>query len=471
MDIWTKPCVFLSKTKAEYKMETTEMGNINSKAGDFLKRHRMHPDQVDMDECCRIFLEDMESGLTGHPSSLEMIPTYIETEKEVSTDKPVVVIDAGGTNFRVAVVHFNKDKQAVIENRLLYDMPGIDKEVSKERFFEIMAGYVSDVVGKSPNIGFCFSYPAQIQPNRDGRLIRFSKEIKAPEVQGQLIGENLNAALAAIGVEEPKHIVILNDTVTTLLAGRAASLGPLPRRASGDAGAGKNYDSYVGFILGTGTNCAYIESNKNITKKPDLDPTKSQIINIESGGFGKAPLGSIDIEFDKSTKNPGEHTFEKMISGAYLGPLSLLTIRKAVKENLFNAVTGKKLSGIHELSTKDISDFLNQQKEPANSLAIAVAREDIDLMVELLEKIVERAAKLTAINLSSAALKSGKGRDPNRPVCIVAEGTTFYKLHNLKSQVEHYLKQYLEGQRGIHYEIISVENATLIGAAIAGLTN
>jgi hexokinase len=53
----------------------------------------------------------------------------------------------------------------------------------------------------------------------------------------------------------------------------------------------------------------------------------------------------------------------------------------------------------------------------------------------------------------------------------VAEGTTFYKLHNLKSQVEHYLDSFLKEQKGIHYEIVSVENATLIGAAIAGLTN
>jgi hexokinase len=446
-------------------MEATEVNNISSKACDFLKRHRMHPDQIDMDECCRIFLKDMDGGLAGRPGSLEMIPTYIETEKKVPTDEPVVVMDAGGTNFRVAVVHFNKDKQAVIENRLLYDMPGVEEEVSKERFFEIMADYVSDIVGKSSNIGFCFSYPAQIQPNKDGRLIRFSKEIKAPKVQGQLIGENLNGALAAMGVKEPKHIVILNDTVTTLLAGRAASFG-------------KNYDSFVGFILGTGTNCAYIESNKNITKKPELDPAKSQIVNIESGGFGKAPLGSIDIEFDKSTKNPGEHTFEKMISGAYLGPLSLLTTRKAAQENLFSAITCERLVGLNELTTKDISDFLQKPLNEDNQLSSIMANRHDDLadtdlltLLNLIQSIVERAAKLTAINLSSAALKSGKGRDPNRPVCIVAEGTTFYKLHNLKPQVEHYLTQYLKEQKGIHYEIIAVENATLIGAAIAGLTN
>ncbi|MBC8378945.1 MAG: hypothetical protein H8E62_07210 [Planctomycetes bacterium] len=84
---------------------------------------------------------------------------------------------------------------------------------------------------------------------------------------------------------------------------------------------------------------------------------------------------------------------------------------------------------------------------------------------------MERAAKLAAINLSALALKSGKGSDAACPICIVAEGTTFYHMKNLKSGVESYLKQNLEEKRGVYTEIISVENATLIGAAIAGLTN
>ena len=69
------------------------------------------------------------------------------------------------------------------------------------------------------------------------------------------------------------------------------------------------------------------------------------------------------------------------------------------------------------------------------------------------------------------SIRSARGTDPTRPLCIVAEGTTFYKMKTLKSRVEFYLKQCLEDQRGVYTEIISVENATLLGAAIAGLTN
>ena len=433
-------------------------------ATDFLRKYEMDPDQIDMDQCCNIFLEEMELGLAGKDSSLEMIPTYMETENEVPTEKKVIVMDAGGTNFRVAVIHFNSDKKAIIENFEVFEMPGVEKEVSKKDFFDIMAGYVSDIIDKSANIGFCFSYPAEILPNKDGKLIRFSKEIKAPQVQGQIIGQSLNQSLESKG-KEAKHVVILNDTVTTLLAGRAMSFG-------------KTYDSFIGFILGTGTNCAYIESNKNITKKPALDPEKNQIINIESGGFGKAPLGILDTQYDQTTNNPGIHNFEKMISGAYLGPLIFETIKQFAEDELLTEIACERIENIKELTTKDVNDFLCEPKKGTNILSKILTERsdtqaylDFGLLYDLVDKMVTRSAKLTAINLSSVVLKSGKGQNPDCPVCIVAEGTTFYKLKDFKSKVEKFLNEYLIKQKKRYYEIICVENATLIGAAIAGLTN
>ena len=68
-------------------------------------------------------------------------------------------------------------------------------------------------------------------------------------------------------------------------------------------------------------------------------------------------------------------------------------------------------------------------------------------------------------------MKGQKGENPCAPVCIVAEGTTFYELKSLKSKVEFYLKSYLENKKQRYYELVNIENATLIGAAIAGLTN
>lgn len=433
----------------------------SSKVKDFLKKNGMDPADINIDQVCRVFLEEMAKGLTGAKSSLAMLPTYIETDAEIPPNKPVIVMDAGGTNFRVATVVFADDGKPSIEDFKLFKMPGLAGKISKAEFFNTMAGYMEHVVKKSDRVGFCFSYPIEMSASKDGRVLYFSKEIQAPEVEGQMIGENLNLAISRAGLSGKKKMVLLNDTVATLLAGRAD-----PSRRS--------FDSYIGFVLGAGTNCSYIEQNKNITKAKDLDLTRNQIVNVESGGFGKAPQGAIDKKFDKSLVNPGVNVFEKMISGAYFGSICLCTIQAAAKAKLFSRVVAEKLASIKELSTKQVSDFMYNPQAGDSPLSKAIAgadEQDCVTLYLLIDRMIERAAKLTAINLSSVALASGKGRNPTRPICIVAEGTTFYHLTSLRQRVEYYLKQYLVEKKNVFYQTINIDNATLIGAAIAGLTN
>ena len=437
------------------------MEEVKAKVTDFLNKNEMNPADINMEKTCQIFLQEMERGLAAEPSSLAMLPTYIETEREIPLNKPVIVMDAGGTNFRVATVSFDQDGNSKIENFKLFSMPGVKQQVGKNEFFNAMVGYLDEVVDKSENIGFCFSYPIEIFPNKDGKVLYFSKEIKADEVAGNMIGENLNVAISSSGNAGKKNIILLNDTVATLLAGRADVKG-------------MSFETYIGFILGTGTNCSYIETNKKITKTKDLDLSKSQIVNVESGGFDKAPQGKIDKDFDQSSNSPGMYTFEKMISGAYLGPLCLWAVRAAAEEGLLSKNSAENLKKIKELSTKDLNDFMSYPEAKSGPLSSALqsaGEEGLATAYYLIDRLIERAAKLTAINLSSAAIKSGKGHNPYQPVCIVAEGTTFYHLKSLKQRVEYYLKNYLVNEKGVFYEIINVENATLIGAAIAGLTN
>ena len=306
---------------------------------------------------------------------------------------------------------------------------------------------------ESDRIGFCFSYPTEIFPDKDGRLIQFCKEVQAPEVVGQIIGKSL---LEALGTPE-KKIVLLNDTVATLLAGKSKSFG-------------KTYDSFMGFILGTGTNTCYIEANRNILKKPELDQAGNQIVNVESGNFGKAPRTDLDILFDNTTNNPGNYTFEKMFSGGYFGGLCLTILKAAATEGVLSAEAGERLNDIGDLTTGEANNFVANPGSADNILSDRLTdANDSIVAAHIIDTLIDRAAVLVAANLAAVVLKTGKGTSPERPVLITIEGTTFYKLHNFRIRFEKYFSEFLAGERKRYIEFTEVEQSSLIGAALAGL--
>lgn len=126
------------------------------KAIEFLRSYGMDPADMDLDTCVETFLEEMRRGLAGQPSSLEMIPTYIDLVEELPVGKKVVALDAGGTHLRVATVHFDEQLNPIIENFKRYTMPGVEREEGKEEFFRMFADYLAPVAEASDRIGFCF---------------------------------------------------------------------------------------------------------------------------------------------------------------------------------------------------------------------------------------------------------------------------------------------------------------------------
>ena len=101
------------------------MKKIKQNITRFLRKYRMDYLDVDINLVIDSFLSEMQRGLAGKKSTLDMIPTYIEVGADVPTNKRVIVVDAGGTNLRVATVYFDDHKKAVIENLHLYKMPGV----------------------------------------------------------------------------------------------------------------------------------------------------------------------------------------------------------------------------------------------------------------------------------------------------------------------------------------------------------
>jgi Hexokinase len=423
---------------------------------EFLKKHALSAESVDFEKVLSFFFEEMDKGLEGKDSSLEMIPTYATDTENAAPGQSVIVLDAGGTNFRTCLVTFDEDLKPVISDFRKVPMPGVEKEVSAAEFFSVLADNVERLIDKSDRIGFCFSYAANITKDHDGIPIVFSKEVKAPEVIGRPVGKCLLAELERRGHDcSKKTVSVVNDTVATLLAAKAGYKG----YASG----------YVGFILGTGTNTAYTELNENI-KKIDYDKEGGQIINVESGNL-KLRLGRIDDEFMATTKNSEVYFFEKKISGAYLGPFAEFVINRAIEEDVFSSDFAERFAQIEHLNTTRMSNYLEMPHNEEYDLVKCVGdnEDDAVALYMILDSIIERAAKLTAVNLTAAVLKGELGVNPRYPALINADGTTFYKTEKLREYTEYYLIEYLQKKYHRYSKMVRIDDSPVLGAAIAGL--
>jgi len=428
---------------------------MNTTVSSFLMKHNF-VNHIDVLSLAQGILDDMKRGLKKEPADQDMIRTFCNPPEKTAKNESVIVIDAGGTNFRSCLVTFDQEGQPQISEMEKTRMPGVERELSRKEFFEQFAVNLEHLKNKADRIGFCFSYPMEIQENGDGILLGFSKEVKAPEVVGCKVGECLKEALAAHGWNTIKRITMCNDTVSALLAGAAC------------AGDTHRYSSYIGYILGTGMNAAYLQ--------PDCDccGIQKQIVVCESGKFRSVNRSDFDIEFDKTTVKPGSFFLEKQCSGAYLGPVSTIILQTAAKEGLFSEATNKALLALAEpLTLIEMDKFLHG---PFNRDCILgkiacenASEEDLDIMYQLLDAVVERSARCSAAILTACAIQTGAGKNAAKPISILCNGTTFYKTWMVRERTAAYLDEILTNKLGIHWEIVSADNDITLGTAIAGL--
>ena len=188
--------------------------------------------------------------------------------RKLSENKSVIAIDAGGTNFRSRLVTFDANGSPTISDMEKGDARDGSR---RSRIFETIASFLDHLKNKADRIGFCFSYAMSITPEGDGKVIQFSKEIKAKEVIGSLVGESLSDALVERGWNRPKKVVLLNDTTAALLAGASAATN------------GKEYDSYVGFILEPNERGLHRIRRDTEDTSLGAPAPESQIIVCESG--------------------------------------------------------------------------------------------------------------------------------------------------------------------------------------------
>ena len=421
-----------------------------SKAELFLEQYGMSPESIDPARDAAAMAKEMELGLSEQGSSLPMIPTYLSAKGHIRRDVPVAVIDAGGTNYRRALVTFTEQGTKVEEVKK-WKMPGADKPVSWEEFISFTADSLMDIIDRTDRIGFCFSYSAVITPEMDGRVLEIDKEVVVTGCEGKLVGASLLEELERRGVRG-KKVVVLNDTVAVLLGGLSA-MDP------------KAYSGFIGQVSGTGTNtCCSLPISRIAKLRQDSD--KSMVINLESGSYDKLPLGVFDRELDEQSEFPGTKLLEKLTAGVYLGELTHHMLSFAAAQGLLAPESAEKVRTLGKIDASVIDAWSCGEKLDQ----VSANDEDAAFVCELSRAMFLRSARAMCTNLAAILLLTGEGQDPTRPVCVCAEGSLVQKSRVYRPELARLLDE--TGKQLGHHAVLRIgEETTLPGSAAAALLN
>ncbi|WP_367627108.1 hexokinase [Bacteroides sp. NGMCC 1.200775] len=383
------------------------------------------------------FREKVEEGLSKKNAEIQCIPTFI-LPKAADVKGKALVLDLGGTNYRVAIVDFTREKPVIYPNN------GWKKDMSvmkspgytREELFKELADLIVEIKREEEMpIGYCFSYPAESVPGGDAKLLRWTKGVDIRKMVGQFVGKPLLDYLNEKNKIKFTGIKVLNDTIASLFAGLTD----------------KSYDAYIGLIVGTGTNMAtFIPADK--IKKLDLAYSVEGLIpvNLESGNFHPPFLTAVDDTVDAMSDSMGKQRFEKAVSGMYLGDILKAAFPLDEFEEKFDA---RKLTAI--MNYPDIHK---------------------DIYVQVARWIYSRSAQLVAASLAGLiALLKSYNKDIHR-ICLIAEGSLFWsesrkdKSYNIlvMEKLQELLRELQLEDVEVH--INNMSNANLIGTGIAALT-
>jgi hexokinase len=364
----------------------------------------------------------IEHGLAAPGQEIKALPSFFGAPNRDANGK-VLVIDTGGTNMRAAVVEVDGGSARITHGPLKKTLPVREGEkLSGAEFFRAQAELACEIAAPAGlPVGYCFSYPSENSPDRDSRLLSWTKGIDIPGVEGTLVGSQLAKALRDCGAT-PGPVRVLNDTVASMLGGALVHHDVPSERC-------------IGLIVGTGNNMAAFFGRDKCPRIAAGFAGK-MAINLESGNFAPPHLSSFDDAVDAASVNPGAQRFEKAVSGFYLP----FVFEKAVPNH---------------------PGF---DPDQGTSQLVALRTDGQGRPRDVATALLTRSADLVAASLAGVIALY----DPSEsPIGILAEGTFFWGYPDYAPRVRETLARLLP--QGYHANVLKTEDANLIGSAVAAL--
>ncbi|XP_054902616.1 hexokinase-2-like [Poeciliopsis prolifica] len=393
-----------------------------------------------LNEVSARFRKDMIRGLgkhSHHRAAVKMLPTFVRATPDGTEKGDFLALDLGGTNFRVLHVRVMEEEQKML--KMDSQICAIPQEImlgTGEQLFDHIAACLNEFLdsqnlkGQTLPLGFTFSFPCEQKEIDKSILIRWTKGFNCSGVEGQDVVKLLKEAIHRRGDYDISSVAMVNDTVGTMM-----SCGY------------RDQTCEIGMIIGTGTNACYMEEMKNVKRVEGEDGR--MCINTEWGGFGDdGSLEDILTEFDKvvdkTSINPGVHTFEKMISGMYLGEIvRLVLVKLAENKLLFKGKVSEALCTRDTFETKFISEIedpdsgLENTQKILTDLGLTSDLPDAHVVRLTCETISSRSACLCAAALATIAnrIRDNQGL-PHLKTTVGVDGTVYKKHPNYSDKLQ-----------------------------------
>lgn len=412
---------------------------------------------------------EMEKGLgkcTNADAKVKMIPSFVQSLADGSEDGMFLALDLGGTNFRVLLVRLEEGGKPEMDSQI-YKMPEHVMTGHGDQLFDHIAMCMSEFLkrvnmqDKKLPVGFTFSFPCKQDGIDTAKLISWTKGFSAAGVEGMDVVTLLREAIDRRGDISVTIIAVVNDTVGTMMS------------CAYDI-----RDCVAGLIVGTGSNCCYMEKMKNVQMLPGDDG--DMCINMEWGAFGDDGVlddvrNEYDCEVDRNSLNQGKQLYEKMISGMYMGELVRLVLVQMTKEKLlFDGVASEALLTPGRFETAFVSQIernvpngFNALQNILYNLDLGAMHNDCEIVESVCEAVSTRAAYLCAAGIAAVArkIKANYPEKEEMEMTVGVDGTVYKKHPTFAKNMAHKVAQLTEGS-GVRVKFALSYDGSGKGAAL-----
>ncbi|KAK8869754.1 hypothetical protein IAR55_000322 [Kwoniella newhampshirensis] len=433
------------------------------------------------------FRQEMEGGLAEFGKDVAMIPSFVTGVPDGSEQGTFLALDLGGTNLRVCEVRlFGEHKFEIKQQK--YKVSDELKEGQARVLFDYIADSVdafltdigSDISSNEPmHLGFTFSFPVEQTAIDAGKLLTWTKGFNAKNAIGHDVVKLLQDAF------DKKHIhvrcsALVNDTVGTLLS-RSYQSGP----------------ALIGAIFGTGTNGAYIDKTRTVTKLGKEKIAEAEqggqhagefmVVNTEWGAFDNGrkclPISAFDNKLDRESINPRKQAFEKLVSGMYIGEIVRNMLLHFIDSSvLFDGYSSNILNTHYGFDAAFVSGVEGaKSSDEVKKLIIKmlgvnpkhISEGDIETVQWATRVVAERACKLAGCAIAAVVLHTGNDKntegEEDQGVDVGIDGSLAEFLPGFFDRVREALVVVLGKESSDRIKMGLAKDGSGVGAALTAL--